>query len=105
MEETNLATDEMMLEPPQVEEPMGPVVQVLYLVNKLLLVSEIEEVGADIGMPDCKLTNPYLIENGELTPWLTDVTDDAFVMMSSDKILTMVHPNKKLLDEYESLTK
>jgi len=27
------------------------------------------------------------------------------VMMSSDKILTMVTPNQKLLDEYESLTK
>ena len=40
---------------------MGPVVQVLYLVNKLLLVSEIEEVGADIGMPDCKLTNPIFL--------------------------------------------
>lgn len=84
---------------------MGPVVQVLYLVNKLLLVSEIEEVGADIGMPDCKLTNPYLLTEGKMVPWLTDVTDDAFVMMSSDKILTMVDPNKKLLDEYESLTK
>ena len=84
---------------------MEPVVQVLYLVNKLLLVSEIEEVGADIGMPDCKLTKPYLIENGELMPWLTDVTDDEFVMMSSDKILTMVDPNQKLLDDYESLTK
>ena len=56
-------------------------------------------------MPDCKLTKPHLLENGELTPWLTDVTDDEFVMMSSDKILTMVDPNKKLLDDYESLTK
>jgi len=26
-------------------------------------------------------------------------------MMSSDKILTMVEPNQKLLDAYESLTK
>ena len=84
---------------------MGPVVQVLYLVNKLLLVSEIEEVGADIGMPDCKLTNPHLLTEGKMVPWLTDVTDDEFVMMSSDKILTMVDPNKELLDEYQSLTK
>ena len=68
-------------------------------------MSNIEEVVADIGQPDCKLTKPYLIENGELTPWLTDVTDDEFVMMSSDKILTMVDPNQKLLDDYESLTK
>jgi hypothetical protein len=46
-----------------------------------------------------------LIENGELKPWLTDVSDDKVVMMSSDKILTMVAPNQKLLDEYEELTK
>ena len=73
--------------------------------NKLLLLSQIEEVLADIGQPDCKLTRPYLIDNGELTPWLTDVSDDEVVMMSSDKILTVVTPNQKLLDEYESLTK
>ena len=105
MEETNLSTDEMMLPPDQPTEPELPTVQVLCLTNKLLLLSEVEAVLADIGQPDCKLTKPYLIDNGELTPWLTDVSDDEVVMMSSDKILTMVEPNQKLLDEYESLTK
>ena len=104
MEETNLSTDEMMLPPDQMED-LEPTVQILSLVNKLLLVSEVEAVVADIGQPDCKLTKPFLIENAELTPWLTDVSDDKFVMMSSDKILTMVDPNQKLLDDYESLTK
>ena len=79
--------------------------QILCLVNKLLLVSEVEAIVADIGQPDCKLTKPCLIDNGELTRWLTDVSDDEIIMMSSDKILTMVEPNQKLLDEYESLTK
>jgi len=80
-------------------------VQILYLMNKLLLVSEVESVVADIGQPDCKLTKPCLFENGELTPWLSDVSDDKVVMMSSDKILTLVEPNQTLLDDYESLTK
>ena len=79
--------------------------QILYLVNKLLLVSKVESVVADIGQPDCKLTKPCLVENGELTPWLSDVSDDEVVMMSSDKILTLVEPNQTLLDDYESLTK
>lgn len=105
MEETNLATDEMMLPPEQPTEPEPPTVQVLCLTNKLLLLSTIEEVLADIGQPDCKLTKPCLIDNGELTRWLTDVSDDEVIMMSSEKILTMVAPNQKLLDEYESLTK
>jgi len=80
-------------------------VQILCLVNKLLLVSEVEAIVADIGQPDCKLTKPCLIDNGELTRWLTDVSDDEIIMMSSDKILTMVEPNQTLLDDYESLTK
>ena len=106
MEETNLATDEMMLPPDSMmPEPEPPTVQVLCLTNKLILLSKIEEVLADIGQPDCKLTKPFLIDNGELTPWLTDVSDDEVIMMSSEKILTMVEPNQKLLDEYESLTK
>jgi len=105
MEETTLSTDQMMDYPSVPTPPEPPSVQVLCLTNKLLLLSKIEEVLADIGQPDCKLTNPYLIVNGELTPWLTDVSDDEMVMMSSDKILTMVAPNQKLLDEYESLTK
>ena len=104
MEETNLATDEMMLPPDQMDDS-EPTVQVLYLTNNLLLVSEVEAVVADIGQPDCKLTKPCLIENGELTRWLSDVSDDEIVMMSSDKILTMIEPNQKLLDDYESLTK
>ena len=106
-EETTLPMDEMMLppDPDQPAEPEPPTVQVLCLTNKLLLLSKIEEVLADIGQPDCKLTKPCLVDNGELTPWLTDVSDDEVVMMSSDKILTMVEPNQKLLDEYESLTK
>ena len=79
--------------------------QILCLVNKLLLVSEVEAIVADIGQPDCKLTKPCLIDNGELTRWLTDVSDDEIIMMSSDKILTMVEPNQTLLDDYESLTK
>ncbi len=79
--------------------------QILYLVNKLLLVSKVESVVADIGQPDCKLTKPCLFENGELTLWLSDVSDDEVVMMSSDKILTLVEPNQTLLDDYESLTK
>ena len=104
MEETNLSMDEMMLPPDQMDDS-EPTVQILYLVNKLLLVSKVESVVADIGQPDCKLTKPCLFENGELTLWLSDVSDDEVVMMSSDKILTLVEPNQTLLDDYESLTK
>ena len=57
--------------------------------NNQILISKIEEVGADIGEPDCKLVNPYVItKEGMLEPWLLSVTKEDTFMMSSDKILT-----------------
>ncbi len=59
---------------------------------------------SDLAQPDCKLTEPFLIkEDGSLIPWLVDLTNQNQFMMSSDKILTIVDPTRKLLDKYESL--
>jgi hypothetical protein len=74
--------------------------------NQLNLITEIEEVLVDFGEPNCKLIKPYLISNdGSLLPWLKEITNDEEIMMSSDKILTLVEPNGKLLDEYTKLVK
>ena len=75
-----------------------------------LLISEIVEVAAvDIGQPDCKLLNPFVIntESGQtiLEPWLLNITQDDTFMMSSDKILTLCEPTPALLEKYESITK
>ena len=57
-----------------------------------------------MAQPDCKLTEPFVIkEDGSLVPWLVDMTNQNQFMMSSDKILTIVDPTRKLLDKYESL--
>lgn len=78
---------------------------VLVLVNNTILVTEIEEVSADIGEPDCKLINPYLLDlDLNLIPWLNDITKSNELMMNSDKILTIVEPKKTLLDKYLELT-
>ena len=74
-----------------------------------LLISEIVEVAAvDIGKPDCKLLNPFVIntESGQtiLEPWLLNITQDDTFMMSSDKILTLCEPTPALLEKYESIT-
>tara|TARA_R100000008_G_scaffold7801_1_gene4150 strand:- start:187 stop:420 length:234 start_codon:yes stop_codon:yes gene_type:complete len=76
-------------------------------VSHQLLISEIEEVAAvDIGAPDCKLVNPFIIkENNILEPWLLSVTKDDIFMMSSDKILTLADPTPTLLEKYLDLTK
>ena len=66
----------------------------------MILIAEIDEVLADIGQPDCKLINPCVIVDGKLSRWLSDFTINKEMFMSSDKILTLVDPTPKLLNEY-----
>ena len=95
MIQTNLATDQEV-------EPANTI-QVLCLVNQMILIAEIDEVLADIGQPDCKLINPCVIIDGKLSKWMSDLTPNKEMFMSSDKILTLVDPTKKLLDEYSKI--
>ena len=65
-----------------------------------------EEVQGELGGPDCKLTEPFVInDDGTLSPWLLDVTTQNTFMMSSDKILTLVEPNSKLIQKFEDIIK
>ena len=67
--------------------------------NQQRLVSQIEEIGADIGQPDCKLTEPFIVgDNNTLSPWLVESTNQSVFMLSSDKILTLVDPKPTLLE-------
>ncbi len=80
------------------------VIKILVLTDQTQLISQIEEVGAEIGEPDCRLTEPFVIkEDGTLYPWLIDITDDNQFMMSSDKILTMADPRSSVLKKYNDL--
>ena len=74
-----------------------------------VLISQIDEVGAaDIGEPDCKLTNPFWVNplEGSITlePFLNNVTREDEFMISSDKILTLADPTPTLLEKYQDLT-
>jgi hypothetical protein len=70
------------------------------------LLTQIEEIGADIGQPDCKLINPFSIKDGQiLEPFLLGMTKQNTFMMSSDKILTLADPTPTLLEKYEDLIK
>ena len=87
---------------------MAKIIKVLALTNHQYLIREIEEVGsADIGEPDCKLVNPFVIntESGQtvLEPFLTSVTRDTTFMMGSDKILTLAEPAPTILEKYLDL--
>ena len=82
-------------------------VKVLVLTNNQILVSQIEEVvPLDIGDPNCKLIEPFILgEDDTLSPWLIDVTNDNEFMMCSDKILTLVEAKPTLLEKYQNLIK
>lgn len=105
-EEITMSMDQMMGEPMKQQVMSDPTVQVLILMNQLNLITEIQEVLVDFGEPNCRLIKPYLIsDDGSLSPWLKGITNDEEIMMSSDKILTLVEPTGKLLDEYTELVK
>ena len=79
--------------------------KVLILENQIL-VTQIEEVTGELGDPDCKLTEPFVLnKDGTLSPWLVDITSQNVFMIHSDKILTIVEPNGKLISKYEDLVK
>ncbi len=81
-------------------------VKILYLTTNQILISQIEEVTSELGEPDCKLIEPFVIcDDGTLSPWLLDYTNQNDFMISSDKLLTIADPNSKLKTKYEDLLK
>ena len=83
-----------------------PPIKLIVLVNQQRLVSQIEEIGADIGQPDCKLTEPFIVgDDNTLSPWLVESTNQSVFMLSSDKILTLIDPKPTLLEKYQDLLK
>ena len=81
-------------------------IKLLVLINNLKIVTQIEEVLADIGDPNCKMIEPYVVgEQDTLSPWLVDCTNQNEFMISSDKILTILDPKPTLLEKYENIIK
>jgi len=94
---------------------MTKVIKIIVLMNNKILLSEIEEIGAEVGEPDCKLINPVTLTTTEekltvqegkvvLTKWFSSLTKDREFMISSDKILTMADPAPTILEKYMDLS-
>ena len=97
MIQTDLPTDQEV-------EPENPI-QVLLLTNQTILISEIDEVLADIGQPDCKLINTCVIIDGKVSKWMSELTPNTQMFMSSEKILTLLDPSEHILEEYLELVR
>ena len=86
-------------------------IKLIFLETGQKLIAKIEEVVADIGEPNCKLSDVYLIVSDKITetiklrPWLMEVTEQKVFLISSEKIVTIVDPKTSILDKYKTLIK
>ena len=89
---------------------MERTIKCLLLKTDKVLITEIIEVGSELGEPDCKLINPFsMIKQKEtdsytLESWL-DFTNQNEMMIHSDSILTIVDPTSELLSKYFDMIK
>ena len=78
----------------------------LIVLEHYKLISKIEESPSELGEPDCRLINPYIIKDDKsLEPFLDGLTEEVEFMMSSDKILTLTEPTPTLLKDYQNIIK
>ena len=80
------------------------VIKVLLLTSQEIIVSEIDEVAAEFGDPNCKLTKPYIFKDDTLHKWMQDYTEQNEVMINSDKIVTLVTPSPMIFEQYSKVT-
>jgi len=83
---------------------------ILYVLlkNGTRLISQVEQLTPlEVGDPDCKLSNPFVINNhGEisqtiwLVPWESEYTNDNEFIIRSEDILTMPKPKPELVKKY-----
>ena len=69
-----------------------------------ILISEVEEIDAEIGNPNCKLTNPVVFESLEKMKPLVEASNDTEFMIRSEDILTMADPTSEVIAKYKELT-
>ena len=78
-------------------------IKILLFKNNLVLISRVEEVGSEMGEPDCKLIDPFELKGEFLESW-PSFTTQREMMVHSDSFLTIIEPDKAQLDKYQALT-
>ena len=83
---------------------MDRVVKCLLLDIDNVIISEIVEVDAELGDPNCRLINPFrFFSEDEMKPW-PKATNQKEIMIRSDDILTMADPTPEVIAKYLELT-
>ena len=78
------------------------IIKILLLSTNEYIISEISEVPAEFGDPNCKLTNPCYTDS--MDRWLGEYTNQKEMMIHSDKIITIIDPNEEYLKKYIDAT-
>ena len=69
-----------------------------------VLITEVEEVMAELGEPNCKFINPYrFVDIDNMTPWIQASNQNEFMIRSED-ILTIAEPTEEVIEKYKELT-
>jgi|TARA_Y100000052_G_C2915543_1_gene65105 hypothetical protein len=69
-----------------------------------VLITEVVEIDAEIGDPNCKLIKPYLFNSiDDMKPWKSDITTQTEFMIRSEDILTIADPTQEVIDKYLGL--
>ena len=81
------------------------VVKCLLLNVDNVIISEVVELDAELGNPNCRLVNPYLFESlDDMKPWQEGVTNQTEFMIRAEDILTIADPTQEVIDKYLELT-
>ena len=69
-----------------------------------IIISEVVEVDAQLGDPNCRLISPYLFNSiDDMIPW-PKATNQRELMIRSEDILTIADPTEKVIEKYLELT-
>ena len=83
---------------------MERVIKCLLMDVDNVIISEVIEVDAELGRPDCKLISPYLFKSiDDMIPW-PKATNQRELMIRSDDILTIADPSQEVIEKYLELT-
>ena len=83
---------------------MAENIKCLMLGTTTIVISEVEELAAEIGDADCKLIKPYrFLGIDKMEPWVEASNQSEYMIRSSD-ILTIADPTPEVVEAYLKLT-
>ena len=75
-------------------------IKCLVLLTGIVLIAKIEEIDAELGDPNCLISDVCVINSdGTISSWL-NFSEDTELMIRSENILTITEPKKDIVKLY-----